>query len=157
MSDIDERLDAVWAADAPDEELRSRIAAIVAELPAGDPIAPFEVAGSWDSTGHPDTAVPLYREALAAGLSGSRRRQATIQLASSLRNLGEVHEAVALLEDELGQESDDLDQAVRVFLALALTDSGREREAVAVLIRAIAPSLPRYRRSAAAYADALLD
>ncbi|NQX11161.1 tetratricopeptide repeat protein [Microbacteriaceae bacterium VKM Ac-2855] len=157
MSDIDDRLDAVWAQDLPEEELRAAIEAIVAELPAGDPIADFERGGSWDSTGHPDRAVPLYRAALAAGLDGSRRRQATIQLASSLRNLGEVHEAIALLEDEASAVSDDLDDAVRVFLALALTDAGREREAVAVLIRTVAPTLPRYRRSAAAYADALLE
>lgn len=157
MTDFDARFEAVWALDLPDDELRERIDAIAAELPEGDPIAAYERGGSWDSTGHPDRAIPLYRAALAAGLGGSRRRQATIQLASSLRNLGEVGEAVALLEDELGYGSDDLDDAVRVFLALALTDAGREREAVSLLIGAITPRMTRYRRSATAYAEALTD
>lgn len=157
MTDFDARFEAVWALDLPDEELRARIDAIAAELPEGDPVAAFERGGSWDSTGHPDRAIPLYRAALAAGLGGSRRRRATIQLASSLRNLGEVRESVALLEEELGRGSDDLDDAVRVFLALALTDAGREREAVSLLIGAITPRMTRYRRSATAYAEELTD
>jgi len=33
---------------------------------------------------------------LAGGLAGSRRRQAVIQLASALRNLGRVKESIAL-------------------------------------------------------------
>jgi hypothetical protein len=155
MTDIDARFDSVWAQDLPDDELRARIDAIAAELPDGDPVAAFERGGSWDSTGHPDRAIPLYRAALAAGLDGGRRRQAVIQLASSLRNLGEVAESVVLLEDELSRGSDDLDDAVRVFLALALTDSGRERDAVALLIRTITPRMTRYQRSAGAYANEL--
>ncbi len=42
----------------------------------------------------------LYRQALAGGLSGIRRRRATIQLASTLRNLGQIDESIALLEAE---------------------------------------------------------
>ncbi len=60
---------------------------------------------------------------------GERRRRAMIQLASSLRNLGRPEESVALLTTELDAGSDHLDDAVRAFLALALTDVGREREA----------------------------
>ncbi|NQX29513.1 tetratricopeptide repeat protein [Microbacteriaceae bacterium VKM Ac-2854] len=155
MTDINDRFEAVWALDLPDDELRARIDAVAAELPEGDPVAAFERGGSWDSTGHPDQAIVLYRAALAAGLDGSRRRQATIQLASSLRNLGAVAESVSLLQAELARGSDELDDAVRVFLALALTDAGRGREAVALLIRTITPQMTRYQRSAAAYADAL--
>lgn len=155
MTNIDARFEAVWALDLPDEELRARIDAIAAELPDGDPVAAFERGGSWDSTGHPDRAVPLYRAALAGGLDPDRRRQAVIQLASSLRNLGDVAEAVTLLQAERDRGSDDLDDAVRVFLALALTDAGREREAVALLIRTVAGGMTRYRRSAVAYAEEL--
>ena len=75
-----------------------------------------------------------------------------VQLASSLRNLGSADESVALLTAELDAASDDLDDAVRAFLALALTDVGREREAVSLALLALAPHLTRYRRSLAAYA-----
>ncbi len=53
--------------------------------------------------------------------------------------------------------SDHLDDAVRATLALALTDVGREREAVSLAIAALAPHLPRYQRSMANYARLLLD
>src|SRR4051812_37312368 len=66
---------------------------LAAELPPGSPIGLFQRASAQDSTGHPDVAVPLYRAALSAGLTGIRRREATIQLASSLRNLGDAAEA----------------------------------------------------------------
>jgi hypothetical protein len=61
----------------------------------------FDQACDYDSTGHPDLAVPLYREALEGELPGENRRRAVIQLASSLRNLGEAEESVALLTPEL--------------------------------------------------------
>ncbi len=100
--------------------------------------------------------MPLYREALERGLSGSRRREAVVQLASSLRNLGQASESVELLSAELETGSDQLDDAVRGFLALALVDVGREREAAAIALGALAPHLPRYQRSLANYSRLLL-
>ncbi|MGN9906821.1 tetratricopeptide repeat protein [Phytohabitans sp. LJ34] len=138
------------------EAFRQLIDALAAELPEGSAEAAFERASAFDSTGHPDQAVPLYRRALAAGVGGERRRRATIQLASSLRNLGSPQESVALLEAELTRDSDGLDDAVRAVLALALTDLGREREAVSLLLGALAPHLPRYQRSMANYARLLV-
>ena len=126
---------------------------LVAELPSASAIGLFERGSAQDSTGHPDLAVPLYRAALKAGLSGSRRRRATIQLASSLRNLGNASEAADLLFAELDAPSDELDGAVRAFLALALVDLGREREAVAHGLIALSKYLPRYNRSLARYAS----
>lgn len=41
---------------------------------------------------------------------------------------------------------------VSAFLALGLADTGREREALAVALAALAPHLPRYQRSLANYA-----
>jgi thioredoxin-like negative regulator of GroEL len=139
------------------EDFRRLIDDLAAELPAGAPEAAFERACSFDSTGHPDRAVPLYREALAGGVTGERRRRATIQLASSLRNVGSPQESVALLEEELTRGSDHLDDAVKAVLALALTDVGREREAVSILLGALAPHLPRYQRSMANYARLLVE
>ncbi|HET9029630.1 MAG TPA: tetratricopeptide repeat protein, partial [Candidatus Aquilonibacter sp.] len=105
-----------------------------------------------DSTGHSDGAVPLYDRALKAGLEGIRRRRAVIQMASSLRNLGNSVQAVALLEVERQQKSDELDDAVTAFYALALADVGREREALALCLTALAAHLPRYQRSLRNYA-----
>jgi hypothetical protein len=158
MNDYDRRSDALWAAmDEYDEEaFRARIEELVAELPAGSAVAEFERACAFDSTGHPDRAVPLYEAALELGLEGERRRRAVIQLSSSLRNLGHVSESVALLTAERGQPSDGLDDAVAAFLALALADTGREREAVSVALVALAPHLPRYQRSLGNYARALV-
>jgi len=128
---------------------------LAAELPEGSALAAYERGGAYDSTGRTELAIPLYRQALATGLDASRRRQATIQLASSLRALGEVEESVRLLEAEREAASDELDDAVVAFLALALTDAGREREAVSLALTALAGHLPRYARSMTAYAAML--
>jgi hypothetical protein len=154
-----DRLTAAWESmdSYGEEEFRALIDSLVAGAPPA--VADFERASAWDSTGHPDEAVPLYRSALAAGLTGLRRRRATIQLASSLRTLGAAEEAVALLSAELAApvegEAAALDDAVRGFLALALADVGRPREAAALALEALAPHLPRYQRSLGAYARAL--
>jgi hypothetical protein len=63
---------------------------------AHDAIGLFERASAFDSTGQPELAVARYRRALERGLSGQRRRRAVVQLASSLRNLGQAEESVAL-------------------------------------------------------------
>lgn len=158
------RLAQAWATldDADDdpaaaEAFRARVDAVVVERTADDGVAAFERGCAFDSTGHSDQAVPLYREALAAGLTGVRRRWAVIQLASSLRNLHRSDEALALLLAEQDNGSDGLDDAVAAFLALALVDAGQEREAVRVALTALAPHLPRYQRSLARYAQALVE
>lgn len=144
----------VWASiDELDEDtLLARIDSVVASQPSSDGSGLFERASALDSTGHPDLAVPLYREALERGLSGERRRRAVIQMASSLRNLGHPQEAVALLWAERSEDSDALDDAVVAFLALALADVGREREALSMTLGVLAPHLPRYQRSLTNYA-----
>lgn len=137
------------------EEFLARINKLVAELPAASAIGLFERGAAEDSTGHPELAVPLYRAALESGLTGLRRRRAIIQMASSLRNLGQPQRAADLLTPELHAASDELDGAVRAFLALALVDLGREREAVALSLTALSHYLPRYNRSLARYAGAI--
>jgi hypothetical protein len=156
-SDWEERVAGAWTAldDFEPQEFRAKIDALANERPDGDPIAAFERACAFDSTGSSDKAVPLYREALSIGLTGVRRRRATIQLASSLRNLGQAEESVTLLRTEQALTSDALDDAVAAVLALALADTGCEREAVGVAVGALAKHLPRYNRSMANYARAL--
>ena len=153
----EQRLANLWAAldNLSEDEFMQRMRALVAELPAGSAIGAFEQASAFDSTGHSDLAIPLYREALASGLTGERRRRATIQLSSSLRNLGQAQESVALLQAERQKGSDHLDDGVDGFLALALVDVGRERDAVAVALTALSRHMTRYKRSLANYASEL--
>ena len=160
--DWDDRVTAAWATfdDYPEAraaDFRSVIDALVAELPDGSPLGPFERACAWDSTGHSDLAAPLYREALARGLSGYKGRRAKIQLSSSLRNIGQAEEGVKLLTPELDGPSDELDDAVRACLALCLSSLGRDREGLSLVLGALAPHLPRYQRSMANYARALVE
>jgi len=152
------RLAELWTSldeDTDPDAFVGRLQVLTAELPEGDPVATFELAGAYDSTGRPEQAEPRYREALANGLTGIRRRRATIQLASTLRNLGHADESVALLRAELDAGADELDDAGAAFLALALADTGREREALALALTALSRHLPRYNRSLAAYAEDL--
>jgi tetratricopeptide repeat protein len=148
-----------WASiDERDEtEFLTLMEKLVEELPPGDPAGLFERAASLDSTGHSDLAVPLYARALEAGVSGERRRRSVIQMASSLRNLGRSAESIELLTAELATGSDHLDDAAKCVLAMALTDVGRAREGVSILVGAIAPRLPRYQRSMANYARLLIE
>lgn len=168
MDDWEERVARAWASiddyEDGDDDFRALIDRLAAELPDGDPIAAFERACAWDSTGHSDRAVPLYQRALDDGLAGYRRRRAVIQMSSSLRNIGQVDEAVALLEAErnldpatLDDQTRTLADAISATLALCLADSGRDREAVSVALAALAPHLPRYQRSMANYARLLLE
>jgi hypothetical protein len=88
--DWEQRLSELWASfdDQSEAQFLSRMEQLVGELPADNAVGIFERAGSLDSTGHSDLAVPLYRRALEPGLPGQRRRMAVIQTASSLRNIG---------------------------------------------------------------------
>lgn len=155
----EQRVSEAWASidEHTEEDFRALIDSLVAELPEGSAVGLFERGAALDSTGHSDQAVPLYRAALDRGLTGERRRRAVIQMASSLRNLGRPEESVKLLAEELEAGSDHLDDAVRGFLALALVDVGREREAVSLALRSLAPHLPRYQRSLANYARLLVE
>ncbi|MFJ6408451.1 tetratricopeptide repeat protein [Streptomyces hydrogenans] len=161
----EERVAALWEridAYGP-EEFRERIAELAGERGDEDAVGVFERGAAHDSTGLPVEAVRYYRRALDLGLTGLRRRRAVIQLASSLRNLGRPDRSVELLtaERDLPAERLDADElalapAVDAFLALALADTGRDREAASLALGALAPLLPRYNRSLAHYARALL-
>lgn len=156
--DWDERIDAFYEGHVREGDpagSEQRMAAFLAAQPDVTPsLAAFELAGVNDSTGNEPGAEKLYRQALALGLDEGRAARARIQLASTLRNLGRASEAVALLHHPAPA---DLEQARRVFLALALHSLGRPEEALREAIEAVVPTLPRYRRSVTAYARALTD
>ena len=170
-ADFEDRLTAVWdgAEDVHEEEVVLAVEALVAELPAGDPVGRFELASAHDYAGHEDRAVPLYRAALDAGLAGERRRQAVVQLASSLRLVGDPASALQVLRENAPRPAGDtaLDdsaaddegsvEAHAAFEALALVDLGRDREAVTVLLAALAPHAAPYDRAVLRYAEELPD
>jgi tetratricopeptide (TPR) repeat protein len=155
-SDWQARVDAIWARadELGDQGVMDAMDALAADAP--DPaLALFERGGSRDSGGRPEEAEPLYREALALGLPDDERAQCTIQLASTIRNLGRPEEALALLQ--AAEPYPPYAVATAAVTALTLATLDRPVEGLAVLLREVAPTLPRYQRSMRAYADDLLD
>jgi hypothetical protein len=97
-------------------------------------------AGLWDSLDD-DTDEAAFRAAMA-GLVAELPADDPVG-----------HFEMASAYDSTGGELGD---AVAAVLALSLTDAGREREAVVLLLHALSDHLPRYQRSMHRYADALL-
>ncbi|WP_309709252.1 tetratricopeptide repeat protein [Pseudolysinimonas sp.] len=152
------RVAAVWAdaGNRPEPEVEAAIESLVAERP-DDAVAIFELAGVRDFVGREAEAEPLYRRALELGLDEPQHGQAVIQLASTVRNLGRPDETLALLRDEFAEHPEHpLADAATAFAALALADTGAEREALVAALRALAPHLRAYGRAVTAYADDLL-
>ena len=157
MKTWDGRVDA-WYETHFDEsqpaESVARMRELLAQHPDAGALIPFELAGVHDTLGLENEAVPLYRQALAEGLDEAHAARARIQLASTLRNLGQTDEALVLLSVPSGA---DVDAARRAFLALALHSVGRHDEALRQALEALIPTLPRYGRSLSGYAAALTD
>lgn len=123
--------------------------------PATDGRAAFELAGMFDSMGFEAQASEEYERALKRGLDDARHAQLAVQYGSTLRNLGRLDEAIAVLSAAPVHESTG--SAPRVVLALALHSAGRKDEALRVAIEAHVPALPRYQRSMRNYAVALTE
>ena len=104
--DWEQRASGAWASldQRSEVEFLVRIENLASELPADSGVGSFLRAASLDSTGHPDLAVPMYRHSLDLRLTSTRPRRAVIQLATSLRNLGQPAESVALLAAELAEQ-----------------------------------------------------
>lgn len=129
---------------------------LAAEHP-DDAMVQFETGGAYDFAGREAEAVPRYRRAMALGLPEEALPRVAVQLGSSLRNLGQTEEAVAVLRE--ASERFPGDRAVKAFLALALHSAGRPAEALALMLRLTLAEpgfYARYHRALAEYADALL-
>ncbi|HET7046598.1 MAG TPA: tetratricopeptide repeat protein [Gaiellaceae bacterium] len=114
----------------------------------------YERGGEHDSAGREQEAIPLYEQALAAGLDEEHVPGALLQLGSSLRNVGRVEEAEALLADACRRYPDHA--ALPLFHAFALASLGRDREALVRVLdlartRIDAPEIHRYARSLEGY------
>jgi hypothetical protein len=152
--DWQRRVDDVWSDRSLDDTARiAAIDALAAELGDTHPVALFERAGVRDTAGAELDAEPLYRAALTAGLDPARRTRAVIQLASTLRNLGRVDEALAMLRNEYAAtRGGALADEAAAFYALALASSGDAVQATSVALTALAPHLTHYTRSVTEYA-----
>lgn len=155
-----DRVAAIWARadELPDADLVAAIDALAAERAPDDAAALAERGGARDSTADEAGAETFYRQALEAGLAGEQRERVTIQLASTVRNLGRPEESLELLRAEFGDRPDSrFAPAATAFAALALASLGRPTEGLAAVLHALAPTLPAYQRSVHNYAELLLE
>ena len=117
----------------------------------------LHLAGAYDSAGREEEAVAPYRTALAAGLGEPEDLRARIQLASTLRNIGEFEESIQLLTQVCTENPEH--RAARAFLALALASAGQADRAVSELLDLMLTNpgpLEAYHRSLRWYADDLV-
>lgn len=151
-----QKVDRFYEQDFDDDDPQGSIARmleLLSERPEGDAESLFELAGVYDALGLEDEAIPLYRRAIEAGLEGASALRASIQLASTLRNIGESAEAVSILES---MPDGGVDEGARqAFLALALHDEGRHGDALRTALLALIPTLDGYKRSLTGYAAEL--
>lgn len=108
--------------------------ALLAQEP-DHPVLVYEVAGAYDTAGEEAKARELYEQAMDLGLDGDALRMCLCQYGSTLRWLGHLERSLEVL-DRGRREFPDSD-AIRVFRALTLLDSGRGDEAVAELMTVI--------------------
>lgn len=151
----DARLDAFWeSVDLADPAAaRAGLEALLVESPDGDGRAPFHRASLHDALGEEAAAIPLYRAALDLGLDERLRTPTLIQLASSLRNVGDPSGAMAALQTV--DPADPLADAARAFYALAQFDDGKPASALRTALQALSPHLPAYESAVDRYAEEL--
>ena len=153
LRDWELRIALAWDSDVPTEP-KERIQ-VIEELARlrdpKDPIAIFERACAQDSFGSEFAAESLYREALANKLSDVDTYRAVrthVQLASTLRNLNRVEDAVQSLKDVKTLEMTLEQQAwVRAFELLLNLTQGLDTENAKMELEELIPTLTRYRRS----------
>lgn len=134
---LDQIVSDAWASADPDDP--DAMVTFFRDLLAQDPTDParqFELANAYDGAGREAEAIPLYESAIQAGVAGDRERRARVQLGSSLRNVGRADEAVSVLDEVVRRYPGS--PSAECFLALALADAGRPREAVARLVDLVA-------------------
>lgn len=151
----DQQVEDYWNASAAKsgEQLRAELDELLSGMDPNDPRVLFEIASLHDFLGEEQLAVEPYSTALQAGLPGQKQDEARIQLASTLRNLGDFDQAISLLE-QVSPDS-DLHIDAQGFLTLALSDAGRQTEAVRIAVTALAPVSKLYARALSAYAQDL--
>lgn len=139
-------------------EARVELVALAARYPQDAEIA-YQTAWAHDVLGLESEAVPFYERALSVpGLPADDRHGVFVGLGSTYRVLGRYETALRTLRRGLTEFPHD--PALEAFLAMALHNTGEGREAVRMLLRALAATsdderLRGYRRAIEHYADAL--
>lgn len=140
------------------DEARERMLELSREFPEDGHVA-YQTAWVHDRLGLEDEAVPYYLQAISSGeLSTEDRLGALTGCGSTLRILGRYEEAVELLESAHAEFPDD--GGLKAFLAMALYNVGRHKEATSLLLRLLAasstaPNVAPYRAAIEYYADDL--
>ena len=133
------------------DEAIALLEVVLADVP-DDPVALYQLGSAHDSAGHEAEAVEPYRRALAGGLDPEMALAARIQLASTLRNVGQARESSKSSRPPSPGTPEY--RAARMFLALALVSDNRPTEAVRILARP-APDEPWTARTLRALAAQL--
>jgi predicted Zn-dependent protease len=139
------------------DEARTILLELRAEFPDDVHVA-VQTAWVHDSLGLEEDAVEHYEVAIAGDLDDDELRGALLGLGSTYRALGRDDDSARTFRTATERFPDDL--ALRVFQALTNYNLGHSRDAVADLVRVLVqstsdPSILRYRRSLAAYAEDL--
>ncbi len=164
-NDWQARIDAQWTRldSMPPEAFVAAIDVLASERPTDDAAALFERAAARDSTGLESGAEVLYRAALATGrLDPYRNARTVVQLASTLRILGQLEESARLLTTELDRRAQAggehvLHDELQATLALTRVAQGRAVEAAGLALCVLAPHLTRYKRSMLGNATEILE
>lgn len=135
------------------DEAIAHLRALVDDFP-DNPRAYFEYGGAFDSAGYESEAITHYNHALELGLPAEYLPQIYLQLGSSLRNVGRLDEAVAMLQKAVNEYPER--PSLKVFLALAQESAGRTHDALTTLFElavshAETADMKRYARSIHAY------
>ncbi len=139
------------------DEARELLAELYAVHP-DDPQVNYHYAWLHDAMGDERAAVPYYERAIQTGLPDDDLRGALLGLGSTYRCLGEYDKAVATLRKGLAHFPDG--QEFRVFLAMALYNTGHHAEAMEHLLRSVAETssdefVRKFQRAILFYADKL--
>jgi tetratricopeptide (TPR) repeat protein len=136
---METRLDAAnrLAEEGRMEEALGVLRAALGECP-DHAAANFAYARLLDGLGPEREAIPHYEHSIFCGLPREELQEATVNLGSSYRAVGEPERAVEVLRGGLMQFPEN--RAVRVFLAMALHDLGGYSEATGIFLRELAES-----------------
>lgn len=113
------------------EQARTLLLDLAAAYPDNAEIT-FQAAVAHDNLGLERESVPFYRQALALGLSGPDLERAYLGLGSTYRILGEYQHAEETLRRGVSEFPHN--RALQVFLAMALYNTQRYKEAMELVL-----------------------
>jgi tetratricopeptide (TPR) repeat protein len=117
------------------EDASRRLLVQLAEFSSADASVQYECACAHDRMGMEREAVAFYEKAISLGLSGTDLAGAYLGLGSTYRNLGEYAKACEILAR--GCREFPADRALKVFLTMALYNSGEAKSAVSELLKVL--------------------